>query len=179
AGIMMTASHNPPEYNGYKVYGEDGGQFPPAEASELTEYVRQVENILEIEVLEKEELMEQNLLEIVGEKIDDAYLEKLDTVNIDRELIQRNSDLNIVFSPLHGTATMIGSRALENAGFENVTLVPEQAKPDPDFTTVKSPNPEDPNAFELSIALRKEIGAEVMIDTDPYTYRLRKTTYIE
>lgn len=179
AGIMMTASHNPPEYNGYKVYGEDGGQFPPAEASELTEYVRQVENILEIEVLEKEELMEQNLLEIVGEKIDDAYLEKLDTVNIDRELIQRNSDLNIVFSPLHGTATMIGSRALENAGFENVTLVPEQAKPDPDFTTVKSPNPEDPNAFELSIALGKEIGAEVLIATDPDADRLGMAALLE
>lgn len=179
AGIMMTASHNPPEYNGYKVYGEDGGQFPPAEASELTEYVRQVENILEIEVLEKEELMEQNLLEIVGEKIDDAYLEKLDTVNIDRELIQRNSDLNIVFSPLHGTATMIGSRALENAGFENVTLVPEQAKPDPNFTTVKSPNPEDPNAFELSIALGKEIGAEVLIATDPDADRLGMAALLE
>lgn len=172
AGIMMTASHNPPEYNGYKVYGEDGGQFPPAEASELTEYVRQVENILEVEVLEKEELLDQNLLEMVGEEIDEAYLEKLDTVNIDRDLIQRNSDLNIVFSPLHGTATMIGSRALENAGFENVTLVPEQAQPDPDFTTVKSPNPEDPDAFELSIELGKEIGAEILIATDPDADRL-------
>lgn len=172
AGIMMTASHNPPEYNGYKVYGEDGGQFPPAEANELTEYVRQVENILEVEALEKEELLDQNLLEMVGEEIDDAYLEKLDTVNIDRDLIQRNSDLNIVFSPLHGTATMIGSRALENAGFENVTLVPEQAQPDPDFTTVKSPNPEDPDAFELSIELGKEIGAEILIATDPDADRL-------
>lgn len=172
AGIMITASHNPPEYNGYKVYGEDGGQFPPAEASELTEYVRQVENILEVEVLEKEELLDQNLLEMVGEEIDEAYLEKLDTVNIDRDLIQRNSDLNIVFSPLHGTATMIGSRALENAGFENVTLVPEQAQPDPDFTTVKSPNPEDPDAFELSIELGKEIGAEILIATDPDADRL-------
>jgi len=172
AGIMMTASHNPPEYNGYKVYGEDGGQFPPAEANELTEYVRQVENILEVEALEKEELLDQNLLEMVGEEIDEAYLEKLDTVNIDRDLIQRNSDLNIVFSPLHGTATMIGSRALENAGFENVTLVPEQAQPDPDFTTVKSPNPEDPDAFELSIELGKEIGAEILIATDPDADRL-------
>src|SRR5699024_12310391 len=93
---------------GYKVYGEDGRQFPPAEANKLTEYVRQVENILEIDVLEKEELLEQNLLEIIGEEVDDAYLEKLDTVNIDRELIERNKDLNIVFSPLHGTATKIG-----------------------------------------------------------------------
>lgn len=179
SGIMMTASHNPPEYNGYKVYGEDGGQFPPAEADELTEYVRQVDNSLEIEVLEKEELLDKNLLELVGEDIDNAYLDELDTVNIDRELIKRNSDLNIVFSPLHGTATMIGTRALENAGFNNVTLVPEQAKPDPDFTTVKSPNPEDPDAFELSIKLGKEIGAEVLIATDPDADRLGMATLLD
>ena len=179
SGIMMTASHNPPEYNGYKVYGEDGGQFPPAEANKLTEYVRQVENILEIDVLEKEELLEQNLLEIIGEAVDEAYLEKLDTVNIDHELIKRNKDLNIVFSPLHGTATMIGSRALENAGFENVTLEPKQAQPDPDFTTVKLPNPEDPAAFELSIELGKEIGAEILIATDPDADRLGMAALLE
>jgi len=179
AGIMMTASHNPPEYNGYKVYGEDGGQFPPAEAGELTEYVRQVVNSLEIEVLEKEELVDQGLLEMIGEEVDQAYLEKLDTVNIDRELIERNKDLSIVFSPLHGTATMIGSRALENAGFDNVTLVPEQAKPDPDFTTVKSPNPEDPDAFELSIELGKEIDAEILIATDPDADRLGMATLLD
>ena len=179
AGIMMTASHNPPEYNGYKVYGEDGGQFPPAEADELTSYVRAVKSILEIKVLEQAELEEQGLLELVGEKIDETYLEKLKTVNIDHDLIARNSDLNIVFSPLHGTATMIGTRALENAGFENVTLVPEQAQPDPDSTTVKSPNPEDPDAFELSIALGKEIDAEVLIATDPDADRLGMATRLD
>ena len=179
AGIMMTASHNPPEYNGYKVYGEDGGQFPPAEADELTEYVRSVENILEIEVAEKAELEKQGLLEFIGEEVDNAYLEELKTVNIDKELIERNSDLNIVFSPLHGTATMIGTKALENAGFNNVTLEPDQAKPDPDFTTVKSPNPEDPDAFELSIKLGKEIGAEVLIATDPDADRLGMATLLD
>ncbi len=179
AGIMMTASHNPPEYNGYKVYGEDGGQFPPAEADELTRYVRAVKNILEIDVLDQAALEEQGLLELVGENIDEAYLEKLQSVNIDQELIARNRDLNIVFSPLHGTATMIGTRALENAGFENVTLVPEQAQPDPDFTTVKSPNPEDPEAFELSIALGKEIDAEVLIATDPDADRLGMATRLD
>lgn len=179
AGIMMTASHNPPEYNGYKVYGEDGGQFPPAEADELTEYVRAVENILEIEVIEKEELEEKGLLELIGEEVDTAYLEELKTVNIDKDLIARNHDLNIVFSPLHGTATMIGTRALDNAGFTNVTLEPKQAQADPDFTTVKSPNPEDPDAFELSIALGKEIGAEVLIATDPDADRLGMATLLE
>lgn len=179
AGIMMTASHNPPEYNGYKVYGEDGGQFPPKEADELTDYVRSVENILEIKVGDQATLEADGLLEMVGEKIDEAYLEDLKTVNIDKELIERNSDLNIVFSPLHGTATMIGSRALQNAGFKNVTLEPKQALPDPDFTTVKSPNPEDPDAFELSIALGKEIGAEVLIATDPDADRLGMATRLE
>lgn len=179
AGIMMTASHNPPEYNGYKVYGEDGGQFPPKEADELTDYVRSVENILEIEVADKADLEANGLLEMVGDKIDEAYLEDLKTVNIDKDLIERNSDLNIVFSPLHGTATMIGSRALENAGFNNVTLEPKQAQPDPDFTTVKSPNPEDPDAFELSINLGKEIGAEVLIATDPDADRLGMATLLE
>lgn len=179
AGIMMTASHNPPEYNGYKVYGEDGGQFPPAEADELTEYVRSVENILEIEVGEEETLKEQGLLEIVGEDIDNAYLEELKTVNVDKELIERNKDLSIVFSPLHGTATMVGTRALDNAGFKNVTLEPKQAQPDPDFSTVKSPNPEDPAAFERSIELGKEIGAEVLIATDPDADRLGMATLLD
>lgn len=179
AGIMMTASHNPPEYNGYKVYGEDGGQFPPAEADELTDYVRSVEDILAIKVTEKDELIEQGLLEFIGEAVDDAYLEELKTVNIDKELIERNSDLNIVFSPLHGTATMIGTKALENAGFKNVTLEPSQKDPDPDFTTVKSPNPEDPDAFELSIKLGKEIGAEVLIATDPDADRLGMATRLD
>lgn len=179
AGIMMTASHNPPEYNGYKVYGEDGGQFPPAEADELTDHVRSVEDILAIEVAEKDDLVEQGLLEFIGEEVDNAYLEELKTVNIDKELIERNSDLNIVFSPLHGTATMIGTKALENAGFKNVTLEPDQAKPDPDFTTVKSPNPEDPDAFELSIKLGKEIGAEVLIATDPDADRLGMATRLD
>ena len=179
AGIMMTASHNPPEYNGYKVYGADGGQFPPAEADELTDYVRSVEDILAIEVAEKDDLVEQGVLEFIGEEVDNAYLEELKTVNIDKELIERNSDLNIVFSPLHGTATMIGTKALENAGFKNVTLEPDQAKPDPDFTTVKSPNPEDPDAFELSIKLGKEIGAEVLIATDPDADRLGMATRLD
>lgn len=179
AGIMMTASHNPPEYNGFKVYGADGGQFPPAEADELTSYVNEVENMLTIPVLTKEELEAKGLLEIVGEAVDEAYLEQLQTINIDHELIKRNHDLNIVFSPLHGTATMIGTRALENAGFTNVNLVKEQAKADPNFSTVKSPNPEDPAAFELSIELGKEINADVLIATDPDADRLGMATRLE
>lgn len=179
AGIMMTASHNPPEYNGYKVYGADGGQFPPKEADELTSYVEAVENMLTLPVLTKEELEEKGLLEIVGEEIDQAYLDKLETVTIDRDLIERNNDLSIVFSALHGTATMIASRALENAGFRNVHLVEEQAEPDPNFSTVQSPNPEDPKAFEYAINLGKEIDADVLIATDPDADRLGLATPLE
>ncbi|MDN6730945.1 MAG: phospho-sugar mutase [Atopostipes suicloacalis] len=179
AGIMMTASHNPPDYNGFKVYGADGGQFPPTEADELTSYVQVVNNMLGLPVLTKEELEEKELLEIIGEQVDSAYLEKLKTININQELIDRNSDINIVFSALHGTATMIGTRALENAGFKNVNLVKEQAQADPDFTTVKSPNPEDPAAFELSVELGKEIGADVLIATDPDADRLGLATRLD
>lgn len=173
AGIMMTASHNPPEYNGFKVYDEHGGQFPPKEADELTEFVRSVDDILAIEVLDEETLKAEGLLEIIGEEVDQAYLDHLKTVTIDSELIARQADdVTIVFTPLHGTAKMIGMRALDNAGFKQVHLVPEQAEPDPNFTTVKSPNPEDPEAFEMAMALGKNVGADILVATDPDADRL-------
>lgn len=173
AGIMITASHNPSEYNGYKVYGEDGGQLPPKEAGELTEYVRSVENILDIEIADEEELKTSGLLEIIGKSIDKKYLEYMKSVTIDSELVGRMAnDLKIVFTPLHGTGQMLGEKALYNAGFRNVELVPEQAKPDPDFSTVKSPNPEDPAAFEKAIELGREIDADILIATDPDADRL-------
>lgn len=179
AGIMMTASHNPSDYNGFKVYGADGGQFPPEEAKELTSYVQKVKNMLKLPVLSKKELEEKKLFEIIGEKIDQAYLKKLETITIDQKLIERNSDLSIVYSALHGTGTMIGTRALKNAGFKNVNLVKDQAKGDPDFSTVKLPNPEDPDSFELSIQLGKEIGADILIATDPDADRLGLATRLK
>ncbi|WP_035054423.1 phospho-sugar mutase [Carnobacterium pleistocenium] len=173
AGIMITASHNPAEYNGYKVYGEDGGQMPPKEADALTAYVRSVENMLEIKVLSKEELESQGLLTIIGEDVDSEYLENIKSVTVNPELVKEMSkEMKLVYTPLHGTGKMIGERALKNAGFESIYLVPEQAEADPDFPTVKSPNPEEPGAFEYAIKLGKEVDADVLVATDPDADRL-------
>jgi len=173
AGIMITASHNPPEYNGYKVYGEDGGQLPPKEADDLTTYVRSVKDILSIDALERKEAEEKGLLTFIGKEVDRFYLEAIRTVTIDPDLIDRQArELKIVFTPLHGTGQMLGEKALKQIGLKNVYFVDEQSKPDPDFTTVKSPNPEDPAAFELAIKKGTEVDADVLIATDPDADRL-------
>ncbi|GEK90467.1 phospho-sugar mutase [Alkalibacterium kapii] len=173
AGIMITASHNPPEYNGYKVYGADGGQLPPKEADELTTYVRSVEDILSIKAMDKEKALAEGLLKFIGKEVDKSYLEAVKTVTIDGDLTDRQGrELKIVFTPLHGTGQMLGQKALEQIGFKNVYFVEEQSKPDPDFTTVKSPNPEDPEAFELAIEKGTEVDADVLIATDPDADRL-------
>ena len=173
AGIMITASHNPAEYNGYKVYGEDGGQMPPKEADALTAYVRSVENILEIEALSQEDLESQGLLTIIGEDVDSEYLKNVKKVTVNPELVKEMSkEMKLVYTPLHGTGKMLGERALKNAGFESIYLVPEQAEADPDFPTVKSPNPEEPGAFEYAVKLGKEIDADVLVATDPDADRL-------
>ncbi|MFL2132958.1 phospho-sugar mutase [Desemzia sp. FAM 24101] len=173
AGIMITASHNPPEYNGYKVYGEDGGQMPPKDADALTTLVRSVENSLGLEVLSQEALKEKGLLTMIGEDVDKVYLDHVKGVTVNSEMIQKiGSDMKLVYTPLHGTGKMLGERALADAGFTGITLVPEQAEADPDFTTVKSPNPEEPGAFEYAIKLGKEIEADVLVATDPDADRL-------
>lgn len=172
-GIMITASHNPPEYNGYKVYGEDGGQMPPADADALTDFIRAIDNPLEIAVMSEDELKESGLLTILGEEIDQAYLAEVATVSVNPELIKEvNQEMKLVFTPLHGAGKMLGERALKQAGFEGFTLVPEQAEADPEFTTVKSPNPEEPGAFEYAERLGKEIGADILVATDPDADRL-------
>ncbi|MGX7059373.1 phospho-sugar mutase [Vagococcus humatus] len=170
AGIMITASHNPAAYNGYKVYGEDGGQMPPKDADALTELVRKVANPLTVETVENEH---HPLIQIIGEKVDQAYLEEMKAVTLDHSLIETyGKELKLVFTPLHGTGKMLGERALKQAGFEQFVLVPEQAIPDPNFTTVKSPNPEEYSAFEYAIALGKEEQADLLIATDPDADRL-------
>lgn len=173
AGIMITASHNPAEYNGYKVYGEDGGQMPPKEADALTEYVRSIENSLTIEVLSEEELKASNLLTILGEDVDAPYLDLVKTVTVNPSLIEEMSkEMKLVFTPLHGTGQMLGERALKNAGFEGISIVPEQAVADPNFSTVKSPNPEEHSAFEYAIRLGEKEDADVLVATDPDADRL-------
>ncbi|BBD25553.1 phospho-sugar mutase [Enterococcus faecalis] len=173
AGIMITASHNPAAYNGYKVYGEDGGQMPPADADALTKYVRSIENPLKIDVLSDEEVAHSCLINIVGEEVDNAYLKEIKTVTINQELInEMGKELKLVYTPLHGTGKMLGEKALKQAGFEKFVLVPEQAVADPDFTTVKSPNPEEHSAFEYAIRLGEKEGADLLIATDPDADRL-------
>ena len=173
AGIMITASHDPAAYNGYKVYGEDGGQMPPADADALTKYVRSIENSLKIDVLSDEEVAHSGLINIVGEEVDNAYLKEIKTVTINQELInEMGKELKLVYTPLHGTGKMLGEKALKQAGFEKFVLVPEQAVADPDFTTVKSPNPEEHSAFEYAIRLGEKEGADLLIATDPDADRL-------
>lgn len=171
AGIMVTASHNPPAYNGYKVYGPDGGQIAPDFAEQLTGFIKNIDNPLIIELATAEQ--KEAYVTMVGKEIDEAYLEAVKTVTVNPELVKRSgSDLSLVFSPLHGTGAMLGERALVNAGFTKVTLVPEQAIPDPDFTTVVSPNPEEEAAFEYAKTLGQKVGAELLVATDPDADRM-------
>ncbi|MGM0807355.1 MAG: phospho-sugar mutase [Bacillota bacterium] len=167
SGIVVTASHNPPEYNGYKVYGPDGGQLPPKEADEVIEKVNAVEDELSIEVRSEEELKNEGLIQIVGEEIDKAYMEQLLKISLNREVINEMHDLSIVFTPLHGTANIPVREGLQQLGFTNVTVVKEQEQPDPNFSTVKSPNPEEHAAFELAIKYGQETAADILIATDP------------
>ena len=172
AGIMITASHNPAAYNGYKVYGEDGGQMPPKDADALTEYVRQVENPLAVDVVTKEELEQSALFEWIGEAVDAAYLEEIKSVSVNPALLSNTKDLSVVYTPLHGTGLMLTKRALAQAGFTGLQIVSEQAVPDGDFTTVKSPNPEEAGAFEYAIRLGEETKADVLLATDPDADRM-------
>ena len=172
AGIMITASHNPAAYNGYKVYGEDGGQMPPKDADALTEYVRQVENPLAVDVVTKEELEQSALFEWIGEAVDAAYLEEIKSVSVNPALLSNTKDLSVVYTPLHGTGLMLTKRALDQAGFTGLQVVSEQATPDGDFTTVKSPNPEEAGAFEYAIRLGDETKADVLLATDPDADRM-------
>ncbi|MCJ7842436.1 phospho-sugar mutase [Lederbergia sp. NSJ-179] len=173
AGVMITASHNPPEYNGLKVYGEDGGQLPPKPADELIGYVRQAGHELEIEVADEKQLVEQGLLIFIGDKIDQAYRNALQPIHLNEEAIQKaGKDLKIVFTPLHGTANLPVREGLKAFGFENVTVVKEQELPDANFSTVTSPNPEEHAAFELAIQYGEKLDADILLGADPDADRL-------
>ncbi|WP_416723734.1 phosphoglucomutase [Bacillus stercoris] len=170
-GIVVTASHNPPEYNGYKVYGDDGGQLPPKEADIVIEQVNAIENELTITVDEENALKEKGLIKIIGEDIDKVYTEKLTSISVHPEL-SKEVDVKVVFTPLHGTANKPVRRGLEALGYKNVTVVKEQELPDPNFSTVTSPNPEEHAAFEYAIKLGEEQHADILIGTDPDADRL-------
>lgn len=168
SGIVITASHNPPEYNGFKVYGDDGAQLTPDAAKALVDKVNEVENELLLEIADQNTLLENGQLVMIEKEIDEAYVEKLKTVVVNEELVKRfGHDVKIVFTPLHGTATLPVERGFEAVGFTNFHMVEEQVVPDPRFSTVASPNPEEHAAFEMAIEYGKKLDADVLIATDP------------
>lgn len=173
AGIMITASHNPAPFNGYKVYGEDGGQMPPADADALTDFIRTIEDPFTIALADLEESKASGLIEVIGESVDAEYLKEVKDVNINQDLIDEyGKDMKIVYTPLHGTGEILARRALAQAGFDSVQVVEAQAVPDPDFSTVKSPNPENQEAFALAEELGRKVDADVLVATDPDADRL-------
>ena len=173
AGIMITASHNPPKYNGYKVYWDDGSQIVAPKDNEIIEKVRAVSSFSEIKTIDEKQAIEKGLHNIIGKEMDDKYIETLKNHVLHPEIIkEQGKKLKIVYTPLHGTGNTIVQRLLEELGFENLYVVPEQEKPDGNFPTVSYPNPEDPKAFELALKLAKEKDADIVLATDPDADRL-------
>ncbi|PIC77131.1 phosphoglucomutase [Sporosarcina sp. P19] len=168
AGVMITASHNPPEYNGLKVYGEDGAQLPPEAADVIINYIEKSGSNLIQDTINTEQLQSQGLLVSIGDAVDQAYIKELQTIRINKEV----NDVSIVFTALHGTASKPMQQTFESFGFANVQYVKEQEQPDPNFSTVKSPNPEETGAFELAIQYGEKVGAELLLATDPDADRL-------
>lgn len=173
AGVMITASHNPPKYNGYKVYWDDGAQIVPPVDKDITAKVRAIESFKEIKEITEEEAKQKGLLTIIGKEMDDKYLDVLKKSILNPEIVKKNGkDLKIVYTPLHGTGNTVVERLLNEIGFENVYVVPEQKEPDGAFPTVDYPNPEDPKAFKLALELAKKVDADVVLATDPDADRL-------
>ncbi|MHB1651934.1 MAG: phospho-sugar mutase [Desulfitobacteriaceae bacterium] len=173
AGIVVTASHNPKEYNGFKVYWEDGGQVPPEQADAILAKIEARVNWLDINPLEKQEAMEQGLLEYIGEEIDLAYLGKVKELALQPELTLRHGqELSIVYTPLHGAGNLLVRQALAQLGFTTVFVVPEQEQPDPEFSTVPYPNPEIPSTLDLARKYGERLGADILLATDPDSDRL-------
>ncbi len=178
AGIVVTASHNPPEYNGYKVYWEDGAQVTAPRDKDIIGEVNAVTNYNDVKTMAKEEAIKAGLYNVIGKDIDDLYMEELKKQIIHPEIIKEVAkDIKIVYSPFHGTGNVPVRRILSELGFENVYVVPEQELPDPDFTTLEYPNPEDPKAFTLALELARKVGADVVLATDPDADRLGIYSY--
>ena len=173
AGIMITASHNPPKYNGYKVYWDDGAQIVSPRDKDIIAKVRAVESFSEIKQMSEEEAKNKGLLNFVGKEMDDLYIEKLKSLILNPEIVkEQGKKLKVVYTPLHGTGNMVAERLLKEIGIENLYVVPEQKEPDGNFPTVDYPNPEDPKAFKLALELAKKVDADVVLATDPDADRL-------
>ena len=173
AGINITASHNPPEYNGYKVYWEDGAQITPPHDKGIMDEVKAVTDFATVKTMEKEEAKKSGLYEVIGAAIDDAYIAELKKLVVHQDAIDQVKDtLKIVYTPLHGTGNIPVRRVLKELGFQNVYVVPEQEKPDGEFPTVSYPNPEAEEAFVLGLAMAKKLDADLVLATDPDADRL-------
>ncbi len=173
SGIVITASHNPPEYNGYKVYWEDGAQITAPKDKEIITEVKNVTDYYTVKTMEKEDAIKAGLYQVIGQEIDDAYMAELKKQIIHPEVItEMAEDITIVYSPFNGTGNVPVRRILKELGFKKVYVVPEQEMPDPKFTTLKYPNPEDPDAFTLALKLAKEKNADIVLATDPDADRL-------
>ena len=173
SGIVITASHNPPKYNGYKVYWEDGAQISYPVDDEITKKVNSITSYSEIKQLQEEEAVKKGLYNTIGEEIDNNYIQYLKSISLNPEIIKREADnLKIVYTPLHGTGGKLAKRILKELGFSKVYTVKEQAEPNGDFPTVAYPNPEDPAAFDLALKLAKEVDADIVIANDPDADRI-------
>lgn len=173
SGVMITASHNPPKYNGYKVYWDDGAQIIAPRDKDIIEKVRAINSYLEIKEISREEAEQKGLLNILHTEMDDKYIEKLKSLILNPEAIQQQGkDIKVVYTPLHGAGNTIVERLLKEIGMENVYIVPEQKEPDGRFPTVDYPNPEDKNAFKLALELAKKVDADIVLATDPDADRL-------
>ncbi len=173
SGIVITASHNPPEYNGYKAYWEDGAQVTAPKDKEIIEEANAITNYADVKTIDKKEAIEKGLYNIVGKEIDDSYINELYGLVLNKEIINEvQKDIKIVYTPLHGTGNIPVQTILKKLGFTNVYVVPEQEKPDGSFPTVSYPNPEAPEAFALALKLAKEKDADIVLATDPDADRL-------
>ena len=172
AGIMITASHNPPKYNGYKVYGEDGAQIVSPVDKEIMQEVKNINDFREIKQISKEEAIKENLYNVIGEEIHTLYIEEVKKLLLNKEAIRKQENLSIVYTPLHGTGNIPVQSVLKEIGFKNVHIVKEQEMPDGNFPTVDYPNPEDKKAFKLALELAKKVDAEIVLATDPDADRL-------
>lgn len=164
SGIVVTASHNPKDYNGYKVYWEEGSQILSNIADEITSNIKNISDYSKIKIIDEEEAQEKDLLEYIGTEIDNEYIEKVKDLAIREEI---DKDIKIIYTPLNGTGNEPVRRVLKERNFNNIIVVPEQENPDPDFTTVGYPNPEDPKAFKYAQELGKKVDADLLIATDP------------
>lgn len=172
AGVMITASHNPPKYNGYKVYWEDGAQIVPPVDKEIIAEVNSITDYGTIKKISQDEAENRKLYNVIGKEIDDKYMNALEKLVLNPDIIKKEKDLKIVYTPLHGTGNIPVKTILKRLGFENIFIVKEQELPDGDFPTVDYPNPEDPNAFKLALELAKEKDADIVLATDPDADRL-------